>query len=975
MIGSTVSHYRIVAELGRGGMGVVYQAQDVSLDRTVAIKFLPPEASRNRQLTQRFIQEAKAASSLDHPAIAVTHEIDTTADGQTYIVMGYYAGGNVRDMIATDPPTLPRALDLAIQIARGLAQAHRQGIIHRDIKPANILLTAEGDAKIIDFGLAKLTDATRLTRTGTTLGTLGYLAPEQLHGHQADRRADIFAVGAVLYELVTGQPAFQATTEASLLYAVVNKDPPPLRSVRNDVPRGLQQIVDRALAKDPDDRYQSCDDLVRDLETVRGDTTTTESSAWKLLFRAGLVSRKTRLWRGATLVLAALLVIVAAYLILNPGRTPEPPTEPALAVVDFQDLTTPHDLSVSAGMTGLIHVGLVEGSPIRVVSPEYLYDLRRRLFDTERGPIQEAQALEIARKSGATLLLSGQITSLEDSRYLTWRLVATRDGRTIAGSRVEGTNPAHMADEIIRDVLPVIARQSGVTAPGPPASLSDLTTSSPQAYQYFVAGVLARDAFLAQEAVQNFEAAVAMDTSFALALLELSRIYYTGAAVGTDYGLAHRYAEQAWSHRKQLGVKDRLRLEAWREQLDYQVADAIATYEELLDRWPDDHKILNDYHRILFYYWYSDRALAVVTQARQLYPDDLYFGLFYQIGLAHQGRLEEALVATRQYLQQHPTEPNAWDELALRYLSLGLPDSAASAYGQALKIDPDFLPSQRGLGYCAYSRGNLDEAIAITEEILQREDLLPSQRVDVMTTVPFWPGLAFYHAEAGRYRHALELIEQARQYVTDPVSEVRLENMRSSLWLRMGQAGDVLRWANSLATHPAERLAPLLAVRYRAQALVALDSLAAAREAVQQLHATEPDWGGVARREALWVTAQIALAENEPRTALTILEDVARHGISDGGHVDQIYREARARAYQLAGQFADAIATLEDLLQVYGSHALAHYQLGQIYEEMGQTAAAGREYREFLDRWQDADPDRPEVSLARQRLARLQTSP
>ncbi len=975
MIGRTVSHYRIIAELGRGGMGVVYRAEDLNLDRIVAIKFLPPAASRDPASARRFVQEAKAASSLDHPGIAVIHEIGQTDEGQTFIVMGYYDGGSLRAKLDSELLPLPVALDLVVQVSGGLAQAHRRGIVHRDIKPGNILLTADGDAKIIDFGLAKLTDQTRLTRTGATMGTLGYMAPEQLHGAEVDHRADIFALGAVLYELVAGQPPFQGDSEATLLYAVAHKNPPPLNSVSKNVPRGLQQIVDRALAKDPDERYQNIEDLQRDLEIVRTDLTPDKSRLWNLVFRAGTLSHKTKVWRIAALVLAGMLSAAGVYVVLNPSQRVQPPEEPALAVMDFRDLSTPDDLTVTTGVTSLVHVGLVESSPIRVVSPEYLYDLRRRLFGAERGPIEEDQALEVARKSGASLLLSGQMATLGEARFITWRLVETLGGRTVAARRVEGANWAQMADRMIAEVLPLIASQSGVTAPGITASVSDLTTASPQAYQYFVAGVLARDAWKAQEAVQNFEAAIAIDSTFSLALLELSRIYYTGTEAGVDYGLAYRHADGAWAHRKRLGVKDRLRLEAWREQLDYQVADAIDTYEELLDRWPDDREILNNYHRILFHYWYSDRALEVATQGRELYPDDLYFGLFYQIGLAHQLRMQEALAATRQYLQQHPREPNAWDELAMRYLSLGLPDSAEVAYRQALDIDPHFLPSLEGLGYCAYSRGDLDQAIANHAEILQQEDLLPSQRVDLLTANAFWPGLAFYHAEAGRYQRALSYFDEAKQYVSDPVSELRLESGRARMWLLMGRPDEVLRWTTALKTHPAKRLAPLVGVQFRAQALVALDSLTAARAAVEELHATEAAWGGVARREALMVTAQIALAEHQPEVALTTLTEIARHGILDGGYVDQQYRQSKAHAHRLAGRYDEAVRLLQDLLQVYGSHALAHHQLGLTYEEMGRTGDARREYQTFLETWDQADPNLPEILDARQRLAWLSSAP
>jgi tetratricopeptide (TPR) repeat protein len=360
----------------------------------------------------------------------------------------------------------------------------------------------------------------------------------------------------------------------------------------------------------------------------------------------------------------------------------------------------------------------------------------------------------------------------------------------------------------------------------------------------------------------------------------------------------------------------------------------------------------------------------VAEQGLGLYPEDLYFGLYYQIGLSAQGRPEEALAATRQYLARHPQEPNAWDELGIRFLNLALPDSAEFAFNNALELDPNFLPSQRGLSYCAYSRGNIDAAIAINLDILQREDLMPGHRLQLLFVDGFWPGLAFYYAEAGRYQQALATFSEALTYAADPVSQIRVETARSRLWLTMGNPAAVLAWADSLPARQVE-LAPLVSIQYRARALVALDSLAAARTAVDQLHATEDRWGGVARSEALKVKALIALAEAEPRLALENLREAAKHGIPDGGFFDLEYREIQAQAHRQAGRLEKAAGILLDLLEIYGSHALAYYQLGQIYEEMDQADQAQWAYRSFLAAWSGADKGLPQVAEAQQRLARL----
>ena len=209
MIGQTVSHYKIIEKLGSGGMGVVYKAQDTKLDRFVALKFLPQHLSQSEEEKQRFIHEAKAASALDHPNICNIHEIDEADDGQTFIVMAYYAGETLRDKIDRGPLAIDAAIDIVIQISQGLAKAHSKEIVHRDIKPANILITEDNQVKIVDFGLAKLQGRTQLTKEGSTIGTVSYMSPEQTQGTEVDHRSDIWALGVVLYEMLTGEQPFK----------------------------------------------------------------------------------------------------------------------------------------------------------------------------------------------------------------------------------------------------------------------------------------------------------------------------------------------------------------------------------------------------------------------------------------------------------------------------------------------------------------------------------------------------------------------------------------------------------------------------------------------------------------------------------------------------------------------------------------------------------------------------------------------
>ena len=287
MEGQTLSHYRVLEKLGGGGMGVVYKALDTHLDRHVALKFLPPELTRDDDARERFVLEAKAASALDHPNICTVYDIDSTPDGQLFIAMGFYDGETLKKRIERGPLPIEEALDITVQIAEGLVEAHRAGIIHRDIKPANVMLTKNGLVKIVDFGIAKLMGVTGPTQTGTTLGTVSYMSPEQINGEEADQQTDVWALGAVLYEMLTGRTPFQGDRPVAVMNAIVQQTPRPLTSVRAEIPPEVEGVITRALQKTREARYESAGDLLKDVTdcytTLTRPVSAESASPWRIL--------------------------------------------------------------------------------------------------------------------------------------------------------------------------------------------------------------------------------------------------------------------------------------------------------------------------------------------------------------------------------------------------------------------------------------------------------------------------------------------------------------------------------------------------------------------------------------------------------------------------------------------------------------------------------------------------------------------
>ncbi len=305
-VGETVSHYRVIELLGAGGMGVVYKAEDTRLKRLVALKFLPLGLVQDREAKERLVHEAQAASALDHPNICTIHEIDETSDGQLFLAMAYYEGETLKERVARGPLTADEALDFIAQVARAVAAAHEAGIIHRDIKPANIILTRRGELKLLDFGLAKLTGQTALTRTGSTLGTVAYMPPEQIAGRGADQRSDVWALGIVFYEMLAGQRPFGGAHEVAVLRAIADDTPRPLRDVRPETPAEFEPIVARALQKEPKDRYASAREFLQDVEALRSARSITTSLPATQPPARGVDRRVLTVAAAAFVVVAAL---------------------------------------------------------------------------------------------------------------------------------------------------------------------------------------------------------------------------------------------------------------------------------------------------------------------------------------------------------------------------------------------------------------------------------------------------------------------------------------------------------------------------------------------------------------------------------------------------------------------------------------------------------------------------------------------
>lgn len=517
MLGQTISHYKILEKLGEGGMGVVYRAEDTKLHRPVALKFLSPEMTRDETAKKRFIQEARSVSTLDHPNIAVVHEVDETSEGQAFICMAYYEGPTIKKRLEEGPMAIEEAVRIAYQIADGLARAHESGVVHRDIKPANIIVTERGQAKIVDFGIAQLASETKFRSPSETAGTAAYMSPEQAQGSSADERSDLFALGIVLYEMATGRRPFQGEHEAAVLYSIVNVDPPKPSDVREDIQPELDTVILRLLEKDPARRYQSAADVQSDLGRMLGISpgrVVPRLSGRKWALRISLVVI------GFALI-AAVIPVTREY-VASRVRSLFTQERRTIVVLPFSVLTDDslaRDLGVGLTATVTSTLSQVErfGQPLGIIPASSVREAHIRTAE-------EAHA-----KFAATHVISGEIQRMGPILRVT---VSVIDARELLqkGSNLEDypvTDLARIQDETSTRLAGLLDIQLA----GPlKTAFADAGTASSDAFRYYSRG---RSYLERHEQVANinfaiglFQAALKADSSYGLAFAGLGEAYW-----------------------------------------------------------------------------------------------------------------------------------------------------------------------------------------------------------------------------------------------------------------------------------------------------------------------------------------------------------------------------------------------------------------------------------------------------------------